>query len=527
MGYNHPSHLQHALVICAKGDYEHAQCTACGESCTGMIYGCKECNFFIHYACLDLPEKVSHPSHPPHPLDLIPEAAPFTCTACLTQRGGFHFRCPDPACCFTIDVCCAFPSPPIVLQGHRHLLCFFDQVGAEKVEPRLCKACRQPCQSSVMCCLKVDCHFALHLLCGCSSCLFQHLPCHRDRLKLRASMKCEEEEDDNDDNLVENCKVCGEEIEDTIPVFHCNDCKYVVHVKCLFSQAKRGGMKLKIIPNEAQDGEKEINLDTEEEKEHVQTFGDFIKSFNDREKSELEDVCKKRVAEIIKVLAWRKNVEGSFSNSNSPFLDEAFLEFRNKLQLGIEHSASLAVASENDRIVKMVEYKVTQKLAPVLKEVFANYGDVSAEATINSKAKNMVFIMLCGTIYNMTTTKIADVSESLLYNWWKYIIFIHLSKFKIQFAIDRLKVVMRAHYNLQDRNNSVAKTEKKIMDISEEIKENKKKLKEMGMKLDKKKLKVKQERGELPMDENLMEAYLNNASAWKWELSAKLQTSPQ
>lgn len=232
----------------------------------------------------------------------------------------------------------------------------------------------------------------------------------------------------------------------------------------------------------------------------------------------MEDVCKKRVAEIIKVLAWRKNVEGSFSNSNSPFLDEAFLEFRNNLQLGIEHSTSLAVASEDDRIVKMVEYKVTQKLAPVLKEVFANYGDVSAEATISSKAKNMVFIMLCGTIYSMATTKIADVSESLLYNWWKYIIFVHLSKFKIQFAIDRLKVVMRAHYNLQDRNNSVAKREKKIMDLSEEIKVNKKKLNELEKKLEKKDMTVKRERGELPVDKNLMKAYLNNALAWKWEL---------
>ncbi|KAF7851830.1 hypothetical protein BT93_L2604 [Corymbia citriodora subsp. variegata] len=492
MGYNHPSHPKHALVICAKGDYENAQCTACDATCNGITYGCKECNFFIHYACLDLPQKVSHPSHPPHPLSLISEPATFTCAACLSHHGGFRFLCLDPACRFAIDVSCALPSPPIILHSHQHLLRFFDQVGGEKVELRLCDACRQPCQSSVMCCLKVDCHFALHLLCGCSSCLFQHPSCQGERLKLRAPVKQEEENDDND--------------------------LYVAHVKCLFSQVKRGGMELKIIPTEAQDGEKEVNSDAEEEKGHVQTFGDYVKSFNNREKSELEDVCKKRVTEIIKVLAWQKNVEGDCSSSNSPFLDEAFSEFRNKLQHGTEHSTSLVVASENDGIVEIVEYKVTQKLAPVLKEVFANYGDVSAEATISPKAKNMVFIMLCGTINSMANTKIADVSESLLYNWWKYIIFIHVSKFKIQFAIDRLKVVMRAHYNLQDRNNSVAKTEKKIMDLSEEIKVHKKKLKELEMKLDKKKLTVKRERGELPEDKNLMEAYSNDASAWKWEL---------
>ncbi|KAI6707389.1 hypothetical protein NL676_010351 [Syzygium grande] len=221
----------------------------------------------------------------------------------------------------------------------------------------------------------------------------------------------QEDNNDNYDDFFDYCDVCDEKIRATIPVFYCDKCEYIAHVKCLFSQVKRRGVELKIIPTEAQDGEKEVNLETEEEKEHVETFRDLVKSFSDGEKSELEDVCKKRVAKIIKVLAWQKNVSGSFSNPNSPFLDEAFLEFRNKLQVGIKHSGSLAVASESDRVAETAEYKVTQKLAPILREVFANYGDVSAEATISPNANNMVFIMLCGTIYSMAATKMTNVSR--------------------------------------------------------------------------------------------------------------------
>lgn len=143
MGYEHPSHPKHALVICAKTDYEHAQCKACEAMCTGMTYGCKECDYFIDYTCLRLPQEVSHPSHPSHPLKLNPQPFPFTCATCLARRNSFLFRCHNLACHFAVDVRCTFPLPRINLRGHCHLLHFFDQV---KKKPRIRCQFASPCQ---------------------------------------------------------------------------------------------------------------------------------------------------------------------------------------------------------------------------------------------------------------------------------------------------------------------------------------------------------------------------------------------
>lgn len=260
-----------------------------------------------------------------------------------------------------------------------------------------------------------------------------------------------------------------------------------------------------------QDGRNEGNSETNEAAmQHVETFGKLVNSLNPKEESELEDVYKRRVVEIIRVLAWRNNDGGRFSNRvrKWPFLHEAFLEFSKRLPHDIRRINSLAVASEGERVVQVAEYKMTKKLAPVLKKLFVSHGDLSEESNLTPKPKVLVFVMLCGTIYSMDNTKVADVTEELLYNWWKYLMFIHLSRFKIQFAIDRLKVVMRAHYtNLHDDNNSCLRMAVEMKELSEEIKVAQKKLDELT-----------EERKSKPdaTDENLVEACSKNARAWKY-----------
>lgn len=258
-----------------------------------------------------------------------------------------------------------------------------------------------------------------------------------------------------------------------------------------------------------QDGGNEGNSETNvAAMQHVETFGKLVNSLNPKEESELEDVYKRRVVEIIRVLAWRNNARGSSSDvPKSPFLDEAFLEFSKRLPHDIRRINSLAVASEGERVVQVAEYKMTKKLAPVLKELFASHGDLSEESNLTPKPKILVFVMLCGTIYSMDNTKVADVTEELLYNWWKYLMFIHLSRFKIKFAIDRLKVVMRAHHtNLHDDNNCL-RIAVEIKELSEEIKVAQKKLDGLT-----------EERKSMPdaTDENLVEACSKNARAWKY-----------
>lgn len=307
------------------------------------------------------------------------------------------------------------------------------------------------------------------------------------------------------------CSYCSKEMGPQTPLFYCDHCELIAHVNCIFSTADRDEDLTMIRAETKQDGRNEGNSETNEAAmQHVETFGKLVNSLNPKEESELEDVYKRRVVEIIRVLAWRNNDGGRFSNRvrKWPFLHEAFLEFSKRLPHDIRRINSLAVASEGERVVQVAEYKMTKKLAPVLKKLFVSHGDLSEESNLTPKPKVLVFVMLCGTIYSMDNTKVADVTEELLYNWWKYLMFIHLSRFKIQFAIDRLKVVMRAHYtNLHDDNNSCLRMAVEMKELSEEIKVAQKKLDELT-----------EERKSKPdaTDENLVEACSKNARAWKY-----------
>ncbi|KAI3439667.1 C1_2 domain-containing protein [Psidium guajava] len=516
MGFRHFSHKMHDLVICSKADYEQVPCAACGDMCSGMTYACKPCRLYIHHSCL-LPEDISHPAHPPHRLflDIRPVPADFTCSACCRSlHNGFCFLCREPSCSFAIDVKCACPPPAVFHPNHRHRLHLFDELPEDVEFPR-CDACREPCKSSVLYCL--ECKFGVHLLCERPSCLFEHehgvlrLPWSRcptkNCLELRASI----DEEDVPRDLLSHCLYCQKEIGPLTPLYYCKDCKMIAHVKCVFSKAKSRGEDLEMIRAQAkQDGEQQGNLVAKEAAmQHIETFGVMVDSLNDVEKAELEDMQKRRAVETIKVLAWRNCAAGSSDGiPNSPFLDEAFSEFRKKLPQDIPRTNSLAVASEDERLFKVAEYKITQKLSPDLRKLFVIHGDVSEESRLTQNPKIMVFIMLCGTIYSMANTRVAEVTEELLYNWWKYLMFIHVSGFKIQFAIDRLKIVMRAHYtDLRDDNNCILRMDKEIRELSDEIEESKSKL---GRLKDKRELMLG------ATDENLVEACLKGARAWEY-----------
>lgn len=339
-------------------------------------------------------------------------------------------------------------------------------------------------------------------MCERPSCSFEHPFGSEKFFELKASI-------DEVDVRRRRCCYCSEEMGPQTPLYYCDDGELIAHVNCIFSTADRDEDLTMIRAETKQDGGNEGNSETNvAAMQHVETFGKLVNSLNPKEESELEDVYKRRVVEIIRVLAWRNNARGSSSDvPKSPFLDEAFLEFSKRLPHDIRRINSLAVASEGERVVQVAEYKMTKKLAPVLKELFASHGDLSEESNLTPKPKILVFVMLCGTIYSMDNTKVADVTEELLYNWWKYLMFIHLSRFKIKFAIDRLKVVMRAHHtNLHDDNNCL-RIAVEIKELSEEIKVAQKKLDGLT-----------EERKSMPdaTDENLVEACSKNARAWKY-----------
>ncbi|KAL8514468.1 hypothetical protein ACS0TY_013544 [Phlomoides rotata] len=111
---NHPFHGQHHLVFHSKpktGGISWPRCDVCGKSSRGFSFRCRACNFQMHPCCAMLSTDISFPSHPAHPLKLLPAAMNSTasnCGACNKRRSGRMYRCT--VCEYHLHAVCAKTS---------------------------------------------------------------------------------------------------------------------------------------------------------------------------------------------------------------------------------------------------------------------------------------------------------------------------------------------------------------------------------------------------------------------------------
>ncbi|KAM7479602.1 hypothetical protein LguiA_027815 [Lonicera macranthoides] len=95
-------------------------CSACKLPQSGYMYTCTPCNFTLHLSCTQFPHLITHPSHPLHPLSLLPTptypGGIFNCDACNRRGNGFSYHCPT--CDFDLHVLCA--SKPLSISHHYH-----------------------------------------------------------------------------------------------------------------------------------------------------------------------------------------------------------------------------------------------------------------------------------------------------------------------------------------------------------------------------------------------------------------------
>ncbi|XVF42264.1 hypothetical protein PTKIN_Ptkin01aG0346800 [Pterospermum kingtungense] len=86
-------------------------CEVCGEEIvSGESYTCRSCKVWLHKSCanklLHLPDKISHPLHSQHQLELgLHCDATFVCDKCLYISAGARYYCFD--CRFDLDLTCA------------------------------------------------------------------------------------------------------------------------------------------------------------------------------------------------------------------------------------------------------------------------------------------------------------------------------------------------------------------------------------------------------------------------------------
>ncbi|XP_058009513.1 protein VACUOLELESS GAMETOPHYTES-like [Hevea brasiliensis] len=92
---------------------DQVSCEVCESVRQDRIYGCSQCEFYLHKACMDnLPQNIQHLFHP-CPLVLLPVPYSYNCSACdKICSPDLTFFCGN--CRFYLDIKCALQMQPTV-----------------------------------------------------------------------------------------------------------------------------------------------------------------------------------------------------------------------------------------------------------------------------------------------------------------------------------------------------------------------------------------------------------------------------
>ena len=126
-----------------------------------------------------------------------------------------------------------------------------------------------------------------------------------------------------------------------------------------------------------------------------------------------------------------------------------------------------------EEVASVGDYKIIQRFSPILEHLLSKHGDISTMSMLRPRVKMYLYNMLCESIYSMMNTKVVDITEDLLLEWWTTLRILQFAKFKIQFAFDRLKRVMQAYLGLRVKkevDNGLDKIDKDILALKEKRK---------------------------------------------------------
>ncbi|XP_048132580.1 uncharacterized protein LOC115743129 isoform X2 [Rhodamnia argentea] len=201
----------HQLTRSIKKEEEDVACSACEKQCSGLIYACDDCGFFLHKGCAKLPQECQHFFHPLHKLTLQRCDSEVSCNACEKKCRGFTFSCRE--CKFHLDVDCAMRVEKIHHFGHRHSL------KPTKLESNSkCSACDRSLSESSLIYGCPDCKYFLHESCAKLPLEKKHQDHQSHPLKLQVA-SCN------------YCDFCGEKIEGF--VYRCDRCNFNLDMKCV------------------------------------------------------------------------------------------------------------------------------------------------------------------------------------------------------------------------------------------------------------------------------------------------------
>ncbi|XP_059431114.1 uncharacterized protein LOC132164591 [Corylus avellana] len=465
-------HHRHPLLLFQNMPADHINCSVCGKYCSDpMSYGCLACRFFLHPSCFELPQEIFHPFHPYHPLKTL-RPTYRKCNACRKKIGwnNLAYVCESENCSFCLHLeCSVIRTAAISYEGHDHLLQFKDNTGDELIK---CSACNSTCKSYAFCCLYCD--FNLHLTCGPLPYTIKH-KCHIDPLILTHSLAIHEL-DQTDDEFY--CDACEEERDQILTIYYCKECHFVAEISCVFSEVvsllkgEHGDVELR---NPFGQFAKPIREKEEELIKPASTLFDILKSLSEEENKELRSVILGTLTTELDDRASENDIEEYIVH----YLDKAYTQLIKFLDIGIEIPTELRDEVEDfkssdfmfwhnykqppkEHVVNIEDYKVTRKLAPILKDLLSKHGDVSVESKLSPGVKLYFFHMLCECIYYMINTKAVDITEVHLLNCWTSLKTLQFTGFRIQFAFDQLKRVALAHFAERQASNALDKLNRDI-----------------------------------------------------------------
>ncbi|KAK2995727.1 hypothetical protein RJ640_016679 [Escallonia rubra] len=114
---------RHPLVLLDEIERTKSCCSWCQQLLSGPIYGCTDCNHYVHELCYMSPRRKNHPFHPKHALTLTPRIARerrALCKACNSFMVGNFYRC---KACWTQLLhaeCSSLPHQATVADIHEH-----------------------------------------------------------------------------------------------------------------------------------------------------------------------------------------------------------------------------------------------------------------------------------------------------------------------------------------------------------------------------------------------------------------------
>ncbi|OMP03975.1 Zinc finger, PHD-type [Corchorus olitorius] len=124
---------EHSLIMTFVGEVEQdCVCDGCMRSISVPFYSCKECEFFLHRLCAELPRVKEHAIHKHNLVLLKPyevHSIKFLafCVACNRFHHGFRYKCDTVSCRFEIDVQCSLLSDSLMHPSHEHMLLITDK----------------------------------------------------------------------------------------------------------------------------------------------------------------------------------------------------------------------------------------------------------------------------------------------------------------------------------------------------------------------------------------------------------------